>query len=206
MRTMNLHGIKSCTVGVRTSSCRTQRRAPAAVLGEELLALRDIKNESDAGPVARLSHLIQEHYLAVGNLAGEAFKCRNIQIVHQFLMTFHDAMSNHEFKIDTSRSTCTRHDPKSSRIFRHLLRDGRGTSTRTTALVAHTSGNRNSAVRVNLIPVRKHRGRWAPHQEWGKEWYDVVCRRAEALWYRSVGPTFGAPQHPAPSRGVDERT
>ena len=43
---------------------------------------------------------------------------------------------------------------------------------------------------------RKYQGLWNPHQSWGKEWYEAVANRAEALFIKSTEhPIFGSKYH-----------
>lgn len=168
------------------------------VLGPELLAIRDIKSgEHCQAWFDRLQYLIKLHYDAVGDI-GE-FKSRHTAHVHEFFVMFHDALSSFDFQdaylleqfhavrpkeledifavfLEMEANYVSEaHCPRCSLPFDTTRYCGEGDTT---------------------TPFRKHRGRWALHQKWGKEWYEVVMRRAEALWYRCTeDPYFGTTGH-----------
>nr|CCC92281.1 conserved hypothetical protein [Trypanosoma congolense IL3000] len=178
----------------------TNPRSPftARVLGDELLKVRDIKSvEHCKAWFDRLQYLINLHYDAVGDIGD--FKSRHTQHVHQFFVAFHDALSSLDFR-DTYLFEQFKavQPPELSDLFGIFLE------------MEANYVNEDYCPRCSLpydttrycgegdvhTPFRKHRGRWAPHQKWGREWFDVVCRRAEALWYRATeDPYFGTPQH-----------
>ncbi|KAG8347585.1 hypothetical protein TRVL_01589 [Trypanosoma vivax] len=170
----------------------------ARVLGEELVRVRDIKSvEHCKAWLDRLQYLINVHYDAVGDI-GE-FKSRHTRHVHDFFVAFHDALSSLDFR-DTylfEQFKAVR-PPELSDLF--------GIFIEMEANCVHEDYCPRCSLPYNTTrycgegdpdtPFRKHRGRWAPHQKWGREWYDVVTRRAEALWYRAVeDPYFGTEKH-----------
>ena len=145
-----------------------------------------------------LAHIISVNRPAVGDLP-EAFRSRSIRHAHEAFVKFQDALRSHNFQ--------------DSYLIRHLQ------STRPKEL-ADVFGvfiemeanyvNHDFCPRCSLpfattrycgegdqhTPFRTNRGRWAPHKAWGKEWHDVVVRRAEQLWYRATeDPLFGTPHH-----------
>ncbi|KAG5508990.1 hypothetical protein GH5_06215 [Leishmania sp. Ghana 2012 LV757] len=170
----------------------------AAVLGPELMEVRDIKSvEHCQAWFDRLSFLIQQHYDAVGDV-GE-FRSRHTQHVHEFFVAFHDAMSSFDFQDrylhDQFAKARPQHLEDLFAIFLEMEANyvNEDYCPRCSLPYATTrycgEGDPNT-------PFRKHRGRWAPHQYWGREWYDVVMRRAEALWYRATeDPFFGTAAH-----------
>lgn len=181
-------------------SASTEPRAltQAELLGPALVQVRDIKSvEHCKAWFDRLKHLIQLHYDAVGDIGD--FKSRQTQHVHEFFVHFHDAMSHFDFQ-DAYLFQCFQEarPPELEDIF--------GIFIEMEANYVHPdycprcslpyATTRYCGEGDETTPFRRHRGRWAPHQQWGKEWWDVVCRRAEALWYRSVeDPYFGVPHH-----------
>lgn len=170
----------------------------AAVLGPELMELRDVKSiEHCKAWFDRLAFLIQQHYDAVGDI-GE-FRSRHTQHVHEFFVAFHDAISSFDFQdrylYDQFAKARPAHLEDVFAIFLEMEANcvNEDFCPRCSLPYATTrycgEGDPNT-------PFRKHRGRWAPHQHWGHEWYDVVVRRAEALWYRATeDPYFGTPEH-----------
>ncbi|KEG11508.1 hypothetical protein DQ04_02551050 [Trypanosoma grayi] len=170
----------------------------AEVLGEELVKLRDIKSfEHCKAWFDRLQYLIKLHYDAVGDI-GE-FKSRHTQHVHEFFVAFHDALSSFDFQDTYLLEQFNAARPPE-------LQDLFGVFLDMEANYVHEdhcprcslpySTTRYCGEGDTNTPFRKHRGRWAPHQRWGREWYAVVARRAEALWYRATeDPYFGTPQH-----------
>lgn len=169
-----------------------------AVLGTELLEVRDIKSvEHCKAWFDRLQFLIQKHYDAVGDI-GE-YSSRHTRHVHEFFVAFHDAVSSFDFQDRYLLDQFTKVRPTALEdlfaIFLEMEANyvNEAYCPRCSLPFATThycgEGDPNT-------PFRKHRGRWAPHQQWGKEWYDVVMRRAEALWYRATeDPYFGSPEH-----------
>ncbi|KAG5482052.1 hypothetical protein LSCM1_05767 [Leishmania martiniquensis] len=170
----------------------------AEVLGPELMEVRDVKSvEHCKAWFDRLSFLIQQHYDAVGDIG--AFRSRHTQHVHQFFVAFHDAMSSFDFQDTYLRDQLLKARPQHLEdLFAIFLE------------MEANYVNEDYCPRCSLpyattrycgegdpsTPFRKHRGRWAPHQHWGREWYDVVMRRAEALWYRATeDPFFGTTAH-----------
>ncbi|CAJ1987717.1 mitoribosomal protein mS48 [Leishmania donovani] len=170
----------------------------AAVLGPELMEVRDVKSvEHCKAWFDRLSFLIQQHYDAVGDIG--AFRSRHAQHVHEFFVAFHDALSSFDFQdhylYDQFAKARPKHLEDLFAIFLEMEANyvNEDYCPRCSLPYATTrycgEGDPNT-------PFRKHRGRWAPHQYWGKEWYDVVMRRAEALWYRATeDPFFGTTAH-----------
>ncbi|RNF27484.1 uncharacterized protein Tco025E_00286 [Trypanosoma conorhini] len=170
----------------------------AEVLGDELMQIRDIKSlEHCKAWFARLQYLIKLHYDAVGDI-GE-FKSRHTQHVHEFFVAFHDALSSFDFGDAYLVEHFNAARPSE-------LADLFGIFLEMEANYVHEdfcprcslpySTTRYCGEGDANTPFRKHRGRWAPHQRWGREWYAVVARRAEALWYRATeDPYFGTPQH-----------
>ncbi|GET87486.1 hypothetical protein, conserved [Leishmania tarentolae] len=170
----------------------------AAVLGPELMEVRDVKSvEHCKAWFDRLSFLIQQHYDAVGDI-GE-FRSRHTQHVHEFFVAFHDALSSFDFQDSYLYKEFAKVRPKHLEdlfaIFLEMEANyvNEDYCPRCSLPYATTrycgEGDPNT-------PFRKHRGRWAPHQYWGKEWYNVVMRRAEALWYRATeDPFFGTAAH-----------
>ncbi|AAZ13284.1 hypothetical protein, conserved [Trypanosoma brucei brucei TREU927] len=170
----------------------------AKVLGDELMQVRDIKSvEHCKAWFDRLQYLINLHYEAVGDI-GE-FKSRHTRHVHEFFVAFHDALSSLDFRdtylFDQFKAV---RPPELSDLF--------GIFLEMEANYVHEDYCPRCSLPYSTTrycgegdvdtPFRKHRGRWAPHQKWGREWYDVVARRAEALWYRATeDPYFGTPQH-----------
>jgi hypothetical protein len=169
-----------------------------AVLGPELMEVRDIKSlEHCKAWFDRLAFLIQQHYDAVGDI-GE-FRSRHTRHVHEFFVAFHDALSSFDFQDTYLCEQFVKARPQQ-------LEDLFGIFIEMEANYV----NEDFCPRCSLpyatthycgegdpnTPFRKHRGRWAPHQQWGREWYDVVTRRAEALWYRATeDPYFGTAEH-----------
>ncbi|CUG88951.1 Hypothetical protein, putative [Bodo saltans] len=170
----------------------------AQVLGDELLQLRDFRNKDDCKAWwDRLNHLIQVHHKSVGDIGDYA--SRNVQVVHRFFVTFHDAISAFEFqdKYLAEHLTATRPSELSDVFAIFLEMEANYVSfdhcPRCSLPLATT---RFCGEGDEQTPFRQHRGRWAPHQTWGKEWLDVVARRAEALWYRAVEDEyFGGAHH-----------
>nr|CAJ2470267.1 unnamed protein product [Leishmania braziliensis] len=170
----------------------------AAVLGPDLMEVRDVKSfEHCKAWFDRLSFLIQQHYDAVGDI-GE-FRSRHTQHVHEFFVAFHEALSSFDFQdrylYDQFAKARPKHLEDLFAIFLEMEANyvNEDYCPRCSLPYATTrycgEGDPNT-------PFRKHRGRWAPHQHWGKEWYDVVMRRAEALWYRATDdPFFGTTSH-----------
>ncbi|ESL11671.1 hypothetical protein TRSC58_00573, partial [Trypanosoma rangeli SC58] len=170
----------------------------AEVLGDELMQIRDIKSlEHCKAWFARLQYLIKLHYDAVGDI-GE-FKSRHTQHVHEFFVAFHDALSSFDFGDAYLVEHFNAARPSE-------LEDLFGIFLEMEANYVHEDFCPRCSLPYNTTrycgegdantPFRKHRGRWAPHQRWGREWYAVVARRAEALWHRATeDPFFGAPQH-----------
>ncbi|PWV20543.1 hypothetical protein C3747_6g427 [Trypanosoma cruzi] len=170
----------------------------AEVLGDELMKIRDIKSFDHCKAwFDRLQYLIKLHYDAVGDI-GE-FKSRHTQHVHEFFVAFHDALSSFDF--GDSYLFEQFHAARPSE-----LTDLFGIFLEMESNYVHEdycprcslpySTTRYCGEGDANTPFRKHRGRWAPHQRWGREWYAVVARRAEALWYRATeDPYFGTPQH-----------
>ncbi|KAG5508831.1 hypothetical protein JKF63_05333 [Porcisia hertigi] len=170
----------------------------AAVLGPELMEVRDVKSvEHCKAWFDRLSFLIQQHYDAVGDI-GE-FRSRHTQHVHEFFVAFHDALSSFDFQdrylYDQFAKARPQHLEDLFGVFLEMEANyvNEDYCPRCSLPYATTrycgEGDPNT-------PFRKHRGRWAAHQHWGKEWHDVVMRRAEALWYRATeDPYFGTTTH-----------
>lgn len=145
----------------------------------------------------RLQYLIQLHYEAVGDI-GE-FKSRHTQHVHAFFVHFHDAISSFDFQDTYLLNEFKAVRPKELEDLFAIFLEMEGNyihfdyCPRCSLPLATT---RFCGEGDETTPFRRHRGRWAPHQTWGKEWLDVVVRRAEALWYRSTeDPYFGTTQH-----------
>ncbi|ORC89887.1 uncharacterized protein TM35_000101550 [Trypanosoma theileri] len=168
------------------------------VLGPELLKIRDIKSlEHCKAWFARLQYLIQLHYDAVGDI-GE-FKSRHTQHVHEFFVAFHDALSSVDF-----RDTYLFEQFQSARpaaledlfgIFLEMEGNYVDPDHCPRCSLPYSSTRYCGEGDANT-PFRRHRGRWAPHQRWGREWFAVVARRAEALWHRATeDPYFGTGQH-----------
>ncbi|KAK7194950.1 hypothetical protein NESM_000417500 [Novymonas esmeraldas] len=169
-----------------------------AVLGSELVELRDVKSvEHCKAWFDRLSFLIQQHYDAVGDIG--AFHSRHTRHVHEFFVAFHDALSSFDFQDSYLLAQFAEaRPPHLDDLFAIFLEMESNYvhedyCPRCSLPYATTrycgEGDTNT-------PHRKHRGRWAPHQQWGTEWYNVVMRRAEALWYRATeDPFFGTAAH-----------
>ena len=170
----------------------------AEVLGPELLEVRDIKSvEHCKAWFDRLAFLIQQHYDAVGDIGP--FRSRHTRHVHEFFVAFHDALSSFDYQDTYLLEQFAKVRPRQLNdlfaIFMEMEANyvNEDYCPRCSLPYATThycgEGDPNT-------PFRKHRGRWAPHQQWGKEWYDVVMRRAEALWYRATeDPYFGTAAH-----------
>lgn len=192
------------SAGPTSSACTpTSTGDPRALtedelLGPSLVQIRDIKSvEHCEAWFNRLSYLIQLHYDAVGD-TGE-FRSRHTQHVHEFFVHFHDAIRSFDFQ-DAYLFQCFQAARPAA------LEDVFGIFIEMEANYVHPgycprcslpfATTRYCGEGDEATPFRKHRGRWAPHQQWGKEWWDVVCRRAEALWYRATeDPYFGHPRH-----------
>ncbi|CCW64659.1 unnamed protein product [Phytomonas sp. EM1] len=170
----------------------------AAVLGPELLAVRDIKTLTDCQAwFARLEHLIRRHYDAVGDL--DAFRSRQTRHVHAFFVAFEDALSGFEFQDRYLATALARARPAGLEDLFGIFLEMEGNTIaegycpRCSLPYATT---RYCGEGDPETPFRRHRGRWAPHPRWGEEWYAVVVRRAEALWDRATeDPFFGTPHH-----------
>lgn len=168
------------------------------VLGPELMALRDIKSvEHCRAWFDRLQYLIRLHYDAVGDI-GE-FRSRHTQHVHEFFVAFHDALSSFDFQdtylVEQFRAARPAELEDLFGVFLEMEANyvNEDFCPRCSLPYATT---RYCGEGDTTTPFRKHRGRWAPHQRWGKEWYDVVMRRAEALWTRATeDPYFGTAEH-----------
>ena len=144
----------------------------------------------------RLKYLIEVHRPAIGDLHGEAFKSRFIRNVHEFFVVFQDAISAPDFQDSYMVKYFEETRPKGMEdlfgIFLEMESNyiNEHHCPRCSLPFATTrycgEGDENT-------PFREHRGRWAPHKAWSKEWYEVVERRAEQLWYRAVeDPFFGS--------------
>lgn len=191
------------TALVAVSSSERSTSAPRALSTEELLGpalvqIRDAKSiEHCQAWFERLAYLIQLHYDAVGDV-GE-FKSRHTQHVHEFFVHFHDAISSFDFQ-DAYLWQCFQKARPAA------LNDLFGIFIEMEAHYVHPeycprcslpfATTRYCGEGDADTPFRRHRGRWASHPHWGKEWWEVVCRRAEALWYRATeDPYFGHPRH-----------
>lgn len=161
-------------------------------IGPSCLSLEHCKAWFD-----RLDYLIKLHYDAVGDIGP--YKSRHTQHVHRFFTAFHEAISGFDFQDAYLLEHFHAARPAS-------LTDLFGVFIEMEANyvdLAHCprcslpyATTRYCGEGDEQTPYRRHRGRWAPHQQWGKEWFDVVARRAEALWYRATeDPFFGAPHH-----------
>ncbi|KPI85556.1 hypothetical protein ABL78_5385 [Leptomonas seymouri] len=170
----------------------------ATVLGPELMEVRDIKSvEHCKAWFDRLAFLIQQHYDAVGDI-GE-YRSRHTRHVHDFFVAFHDALSSFDFQDAYLYDQFTKVRPQQlNDIFAifiemeaNYVNEDYCPRCSLPYATTHYCGEGDANT-----PFRKHRGRWAPHQQWGREWYDVVMRRAEALWYRATeDPFFGTASH-----------
>ncbi|CAD2219467.1 hypothetical protein AGDE_16798 [Angomonas deanei] len=186
--------------GNKEASALNNPRSPFTeeILGNELLNVRDIKSlEHCQAWFDRLQYLIKLHYDAVGEIGP--FRSRHTQHVHTFFMAFYDALSSFDFQDHYLFEHFHQCRPKA-------LEDLFGIFIEMEANYVHHDYCPRCSLSLKETrycgegepdtPFRKHRGRWAPHQKWGREWYDVVVRRAEALWYRSTeDPYFGLQEH-----------
>ena len=164
---------------------------------EAEIANRTFAAQQPASWWARLQFLWSQHSQAVGDIAPG--KSRDIREIQTFFAQFYDTVTGFDFQ-DTHVliGLMEARPPEFVDMYGRFLE------------LECNVVNENYCPRCNLpyatthfcgegvrfTEFRKHRGRDAPHQEWGHEWYTVIANRAEQLWYRAVEDNiFGTSRH-----------